>query len=224
MGTLVNLAEHRRRRAGGDAPDPVAATPAAGAAAPARPTRVEFAFDLGDPLTYLAAERVDRSFAEVVWVPVLGVPAGLPPASVDEVEARAAALRMPVMWPEHPGPWEERVRPAMRLAALAAEHGRAAAFVLAAGRLAYGGGFALDDPEVLVEAIGAAGLPFAAALEAAGDAGRDAPLEATARALRDLGADRLPVLRVGETLFAGEDRLPEAVHAARGAVPAVRCG
>ena len=48
-------------------------------------------------------------------------------------------------------------RQAMRVAALAAEQDRAAPFVLAAGRLAFCGGYDLDDPETIAEAAAAAG-------------------------------------------------------------------
>jgi 2-hydroxychromene-2-carboxylate isomerase len=106
----------------------------------------------------------------------------------------------------------------MRVAALAAECGRGSAFVLAASRLAFCGGFDLDDPEILAEAAAAAGLGLDAALEAAADAGRDGPIEEAGRRLLAQGADRLPVLQVGRTLFCGEERLSEAAAAARTAV------
>ena len=57
----------------------------------------------------------------------------------------------------------------MRVAAYAAEHDRGAAFTLAACRLAFCGGFDLEDPEVLAEAAAAAGLGLEESLRAAGD-------------------------------------------------------
>ena len=67
----------------------------------------------------------------------------------------------------------------MRVAALAAaEGGHAAPFVLAASRLAFCGGFDLDDPEVLAEAAAAAGLELPEVLAAAGDRSRDGEMEA----------------------------------------------
>jgi 2-hydroxychromene-2-carboxylate isomerase len=65
-------------------------------------------------------------------------------------------------------------REVARVAALAGEFGRAATFVLAAGRLAFCGGFDLDDTDVLIEAAAAAELDRDAALAAAADARRDA--------------------------------------------------
>ena len=47
---------------------------------------------------------------------------------------------------------------AMRVAHYAAQQGRGGAFVLAATRLAFAGGFDLDDLEILTEAAAAAGL------------------------------------------------------------------
>src|SRR3954449_6657512 len=79
-----------------------------------------FFFDLADPGTYLAAERVDRLFPGVRWTPA--ALSGLPPRSLQvrldaEAEARAAALGMPLVWPDgHPAPR----RAAMRAAAHAA--------------------------------------------------------------------------------------------------------
>jgi 2-hydroxychromene-2-carboxylate isomerase len=178
---------------------------------------VTFAFDLGSPWTYLAAERADRLFPSLTWRPVLADGLGLEPVDADAAEARALALGLPLIWPE-----EQRTstRPATRVAALAAERGCAAAYVLAASRLAYCGGFALGHPDVIAEAAAAAGLGLEEALEAAGDAGRDAAMEDDARRLVAHGADRLPALRVGRLLFAGEHRLGEALHAAQ--TPAAR--
>src|SRR5204863_806397 len=125
----------------------------------------------------------------------------------DDAVARAALLRMPLVWPErHPAS-----RPAvMRAAAYAAEQGRGAPFVLAASRLAFCGGFDLDDPEVLAEAAAAAGVGLRECLQAAGDVARDAAIEAEALRLAAAGADRLPVVRVGRTLFCSERRIAEA--------------
>jgi 2-hydroxychromene-2-carboxylate isomerase len=185
---------------------------------------VTFYFDLSSPWTYLAAERVDRLFTGLRWVPVLGdalAAAGWPPAlPVDAVreaaEDRAAALRMPLVWPD---PWPTGLS-AMRVAALAAERGRAAPFVLASGRLAFCGGYDIDDPETIAEAAAAAGLGLDEALAAARDHGRDGVLEQAGLRLLSRGGDALPALRVGRTLYCGEARLPEAAAAA--AVPLAR--
>jgi 2-hydroxychromene-2-carboxylate isomerase len=120
---------------------------------------------------------------------------------------------MPLVWPDG---YPAGAPVAMRVAALAAaEGGRAAPFVLAASRLAFCGGFDLDDPEVLAEAAAAAGLELPEVLAAGGDRSRDGEMEATALRLLAQGATRLPVLRVGRTLYCGESRIAEAAAALR---------
>jgi 2-hydroxychromene-2-carboxylate isomerase len=204
MGELISLAERRAARAEAHAP-------------PMRPG-VSFLFDLASPWTYLTAERVDRRFADVRWQPAIGeaLPGGRDAAAAqrEAVEQRADELRLPLVWPEAvPTPG----RSAMRVAALAVERGRAAEFVLAASRLAFCGGYDLDDPEILAEAAAAAGVGLAECLQAAGDVRRDGPLERAALRLLSQGADALPVLAVGRALFCGEHRLAEAAAAASGA-------
>ena len=209
MGDVVSLAEHRTARSQGHG---VRSHAGAG-----RLPRVTFYFDLSSPFTYLAAERVDRLFGNLIWRPVLEemLQAAEPPRAA--AEDRAHALGLPLVWPEIGA---EGVRPAMRVAALAAEQGRAAPFVLAATRLAFCGGFELDHPEVLAEAAAAANLGLEDCLHAAGDVARDGAMEEGARRLLAQGADRLPVLRVGRLLFSGEDRVAEAAAAA--SLPAAR--
>ena len=95
----------------------------------------------------------------------------------------------------------------MRAAAYACEGSAGARFALAAFRLAYCGGYDLDDPRVLAELASAVGIPRAACLDAAADADRDAALEATARGLARRGVGVLPAFRVGERWFEGEPSL-----------------
>src|SRR5204863_2760227 len=131
-------------------------------------------FDLADAGTNLAAERIDLLFPGVTWVPASleALPSGLgrasapAPAERASIAERATALNMPLVWPDtHPEP-----RPvAMRAAAHACEQGHGGAFVLAASRLGFCGGFDLDDPEVLAEAAAAAGLALPDVLRAAGE-------------------------------------------------------
>src|SRR4051794_3714622 len=61
------------------------------------------------PFTYLAAERVDRAFDEVTWTRACSatlrcasMPADFGDVQpiVDHAEERAAALRLPLQWPE----------------------------------------------------------------------------------------------------------------------------
>lgn len=174
--------------------------------------RARFAFDLGSPDTYLAAERVDRLFGDLQWQPVLTPHLLRRDIDTGRTRRRAAALKIPLAWPvaESSAP----AIPAMRVASLAAEQGRGGPFVLAATRLAFCGGFALNDPECLAEAAAAAGLSLAECLRAAGDPARDVSLTTAGRTLRARGADRLPVVEVAGRLFCGEERVADAAAAA----------
>jgi 2-hydroxychromene-2-carboxylate isomerase len=191
-----------------------------------RGPRVTFYFDLVSPWTYLAAERAERLFAAGRWRPAIGdaIAGGRratdprDPAQRAAAERRADELHLPLVWPDG---WPTGGRGAMRVASLAAERGRAAPFVLAASRLAFCGGYELDDPEVIAEAAAAAGLALDDALAAAGELRRDGPMERTALRLLRRGADELPAVTVGRQLFAGESRLAEAAAAAA-APPALR--
>jgi 2-hydroxychromene-2-carboxylate isomerase len=213
MGDVINLAERRDARRS--------------RAAPARtPRRAEFFFDLASPYTYLAAERVNRAFEDVVWTPassaaLLRGPLGGDAAGLDRLRAaaeeRAVLLRLPLSWPDR---FPTEVPASMRVAARASELSRAGAFVLAAARLAFCGGFDLEDPEILAEAAAAAGIELDDCLAAARDTGRDGKIEAAGRKLLAVGADRLPALRVGRTLYWGEDRVSDAALAARTAAAA----
>jgi len=208
VGTVTSLQSHRRNRARRQA----AARPAA------VPTTLFF--DLASPYTYLAAERAERLFSGLQWRPACAPALHCADIQSEEawgaVAARAELLRLPLVCPQEP--WRSSVPKAMRVASLAAERGRAAAFVLAASRLAFCGGFELDDPEILAESAAAAGIGLRATLDAARDVSRDGPIEDAGRLILAGGADRLPALRVGRMLFCGEDRLAEAAAAARTAV------
>jgi 2-hydroxychromene-2-carboxylate isomerase len=195
MGELVSLEDRRRRREEREAP------------------RVKVFFDLACPFSYLTAERMERAFSRVTWRPAsadalqcgdpLADPGRLERAQA-AAERRAAELRLPLQWPDR---FPAAVPAAMRAASYAVEEGRGGAFVLAAGRLAFCGGFDLEDPEILAEAAAAAGIGLDACLQAARDTNRDVAIEAAGRRLLAVGADRLPALRVGRELLWSEARI-----------------
>ena len=206
MGEVISLADRRRQRAGsrpeGPAPRPV------------------LYYDLTCPFSYLALERADRLLHRVRWRPTCadalhrGDPwAGPAGARAREAaERRAAELRLPLVWPpNHPGAEQG----AMRAAHHAAEIGRGGEFALAAVRLAFCGGFDLDDPEVLAEAAAAAGVPLDDCLRAARDPALDAPALRAARRLLAAGADRLPVVRLGRVIYSGEQGVAQAAAMSR---------
>lgn len=187
--------------------------------APVRPERrPQFFFDVSSPLSYLISERIERLVGEVDWIAAdegrlrrIGgaaarerapAAAGLGWADAEHddslslrarAEAQAHALRLPLVWPDRfPG----AAPCAQRAAAFACEIGAGAAFALAASRLAFCGGFDLEDPETLAEAAAAAGVPLEECLAAAGESWRDADLESAALELQAHGVSELPAVRI----------------------------
>jgi 2-hydroxychromene-2-carboxylate isomerase len=176
-------------------------------------SRAAFFYDLSCPFSYLVAERIERVLGEVDWfpAPAVGLDGGAGWRHLDEIrglaEREARAARVPLVWPDS---FPANPRHALRAAAYAAESGRGASFALAATRLAFCGGFDLEDPEILCVAAGVAGLSTDGCLDAARDPSRDESIWATARGLRARGVTRLPAVRVGRRWFEGE-RLLDAV-------------
>jgi 2-hydroxychromene-2-carboxylate isomerase len=210
MGIVISMDDRRGRRW----------SPRLAARLEHRDARPVFFFDLASPWTYLAAERADRLLPDLRWRPASGV--ALSGSAADPrdpvvraaVERRAVELGLPVAWPDG---WST-ARGAMRIATLADENGRAAPFVLAAARLAFCGGYDLGDPEILAEAVAAAGLDLEQALRAGGQVARDGDIERAAQRLLRLGAAELPAVILDRLVFAGERRLSEAAAAAAGPI------
>jgi len=166
-----------------------------------------FFYDLACPFSYLVAERVERVMGEVEWIPApaVGLDGGALWTRFEAMrglaEREARAVRLPLVWPDQ---FPANTRHALRAATYAAENGAGASFALAAMRLAFCGGFDLEDSEILGEAAAAAGLSVEACLSAARDSTRDLPLWATARGLHKRGVRRLPALRLGRRWLEGE--------------------
>jgi 2-hydroxychromene-2-carboxylate isomerase len=195
-------------------------------------SRSVFYFDLGSPYAYLAAERISGLFTEAgleqpEWQPILlgglfqrfgrdswangpGRAEGMA-----EVERRAAAYGLPpIDWPE---PWPGNTLVAMRVATFAKQTGRTVSFALAAFRQAFAAGRDLTEADNVMIAAAACELHPRALLKAVEtDAVKGALREATGRA-GDLGVEGVPALVVDGRVFWGDDRLEEAVEAARGA-------
>jgi 2-hydroxychromene-2-carboxylate isomerase len=175
------------------------------------PPAAAFFFDVTCPLSYLAAERVERRLPGAEWVAVDGSALAPAPQDDDELvriraraERHARTLRLPLVWPER---FPLRAPCAQRAAAFACELGAGPAFALAASRLAFCGGFQLDDPETIAEAAAAAAVPLAACLEAAGEQWRDDELGEVGATLRRGGIDQLPAFQVGAHWLQGEGAL-----------------
>lgn len=203
MGQVIRLEDRRARR-------PVAGAGAAPASASAAAPPA-FYFDLACPFSYLAAERVERLLGEVDWVPVAGAALAGPrisPMLRAEAELRARELRLPLSWPDLS---EEGFPGALCSALWAAELGAGGRFALAALRLAFCGGYDLEDPAVLAEAAAAAGLDVEACLAATYDSDLGATLDACTAWLAALGVRSLPAVRIAGRWYCGEDGV---VHAA----------
>jgi 2-hydroxychromene-2-carboxylate isomerase len=170
-------------------------------------SRPEFFFDLASPLSYLAAERVERVLGDVEFVPVVTDGTNLAPTRA-HAETLAIALRIPLVWPEgFPSPR----RRAMRAAAQANRLGAGTPFALAAGRLAFCGGFDIEDPEILAEAAAAAGIAPELSLAAAENPEYDIELERAALRLSAAGVKRLPAICLDGGWLEGESAVAEAV-------------
>jgi 2-hydroxychromene-2-carboxylate isomerase len=170
-----------------------------------------FFFDLANPFSYLAAERVERLLGAVEWVPVFGRGVCVLRA---EAERQAHAWRLPLVWPD---PLPAAFPLATRAAAFAVSEGRGAEFALAAGRLAFCGGFDLDEPEILADAATAAGLSPAACLDAARDPGWEAAPRATAAGLMRHRLHETPAIRLRSHWRAGPYAVVEAAALVRAA-------
>jgi 2-hydroxychromene-2-carboxylate isomerase len=210
MGDLIDLAERRARLV----------TPAAGA-------RPVFVFELGCPFSYLGAERVERLLGDAEWVPSAPVAlrdgsrrarAGRQRAAAERL---AASLRLPLVWPDSVS---AELGGAMRAAAHAAQAGAGPQFALAASRLAFCGGYDLEDPETLAEAAAVAGIGVDACLAAARDSTFERAPRAVARALVVVGVRRLPAISVGARWFDGSRGLDEAAALIRARAGSMAAG
>jgi 2-hydroxychromene-2-carboxylate isomerase len=193
-------------------------------------TRATFYYDLGSPYAYLAAERISGVFTEAEldqpeWQPILlgglfkrfgrNSWANGPERAegIAEVERRAAAYGLaPIAWPD---PFPGNTLTAMRVATFAKQTGRTVAFSLAAFRQAFAAGRDLSDPDNVMIAGAACELHPRALLKAVGtDVVKTALREATDRAAA-LGVEGVPSVVFEGEVFWGDDRLEEAVEAAR---------
>jgi 2-hydroxychromene-2-carboxylate isomerase len=180
-----------------------------------------FFFDLACPFSYLVAERIERTLGNAEWVSVSGGqrPRGAEADALrDRAERRAHELRLPLVWPDR---FPAEIPGALRAAAYAAELGAGARFVLAAFRLAFCGGFDLEDPEALAVAATTAGVPLDGCLEAAADPGQDEPLLIAADELRARGVSTVPAIEAGGQVFEGEAGLLAASSLVRGRVVSI---
>ena len=177
---------------------------------------IAFYFDPCCPFSYLAAERIERQFAAVQWIPVAATALGGEQPWADPrvarllrvlADRRAAELGLPLVWPERFPPDGTA---ALRVAVHAAQGGAGHAFALAASRLAFCGGFDLGDLDSVAEAAAAAGLDYRETVRAAKDAGHDIALADSAHHLLSAGVTQLPAFKIGPRWFDGEPGFAQA--------------
>lgn len=170
-----------------------------------------FFYDLADPWSYLAAERIMGALAVVPeWEPVLAQEFGAAtaPAIRAQISEQAAELRLlPLRWPS-------RFPADARLATLAASYakggGRAVAFSLAMFRQQFAGGRAVDDQATVLIAAAACEMHPAAVLKGLWLRGtRERLARAHARAVR-AGVALLPAIEVAGRVFSGPDCVEQA--------------
>ncbi|HZV73168.1 MAG TPA: DsbA family protein [Conexibacter sp.] len=190
MAEVIQLTQRRSIRAAAQVP----------ATAPAT-----LYFDLASPCTYLVAERIERRVGDAIWrAAVLPDPLVRSEDLVADAQRRAHALRMPLVWPER---FPSRVPTAMRVATYANEQGCGSAFAIAAGRLAFCGGFDLEDPDILAEGAAAAGVDVDGALAAARDPRRDHQIGMAGRSVGHAGGTLLPALEHERRIYCGEPHI-----------------
>jgi 2-hydroxychromene-2-carboxylate isomerase len=218
-GEPLSVTHHAAAASEETRPQAVAAGDGGSAAGAVRPV---FHYDLGDPESYLAAERVMQLLPVAPeWTPVLagglgGAPgaAGVPHAAAPDraaIEALAAQRHVqPLRWPAG---WPCEVRRAMVVATYAKQIGRAVAFSLAAFRQAFAGGRDLADDDTILIAAAACEMHPNAVLKALERDALGAALDAATAEAAAAGVRRLPALRVGDTVFHGDAGLDAAVDA-----------
>jgi 2-hydroxychromene-2-carboxylate isomerase len=159
-----------------------------------------FYFDLGDPESWLAAERVLQVLPFAAeWVPVLGLGTAFDGARCaeelaarrEDVERRAAAQGLlPVRWP---ATFPFDTEPAQLAATYAKSIGRAVPFALAAFRQCFAGGRALDDDTLLLAGAACEMAPRAT-LTGAGTRGTRRALEEATALARERGVTSVPAV------------------------------
>ena len=128
-----------------------------------------------------------------------------------EIERRAADYGLPpLVWPEQ---WPANSLHANRAALWAEGREALEPFVAALYRRQFAAGADIADHDVLRDAARDAGLPPEEIDPATGDHALKAILKERTEAAWALGVPGVPATRIGERIFFGDDRLPEAAAA-----------
>jgi 2-hydroxychromene-2-carboxylate isomerase len=191
-----------------------------------------FYYDFSSPYSYLAAERISGLFAEAgveqpEWQPIsfghILKTTGRRPwsfevdRSVDfeEIQRRADERGLPkVLYPEG-WPIENYSLNPTRAATYAKESGRVVSFSLACFRQVFAAGRDMREIDNVLVAAAACELHPKAVLKGIETQSVKERLRAATDEALALGVGGIPTVAVGEQLFWGDDRLEDAVAAAR---------
>ena len=195
-----------------------------------------FYYDFSSPYSYLAAERISGVFAEAgleqpEWQPIsFGHllqttrrtpwsmrPDGPDPERLAEIERRAVERGLPEV--RYPDGWPvaNYSLNAPRAAIWAKESGRVVSFSLACFRQVFAAGKDMSDVDNVLIAAAACELHPNAVLKGIQTKSVKAKLRSATEGALALGVEGIPTVAVGNELFWGDDRLEEAVEAARAA-------
>jgi 2-hydroxychromene-2-carboxylate isomerase len=185
-----------------------------------------FYYDFNSPFAYIAAHRVDDVLpVKPRWQPIafafLLIAHEREPWSFDvegrvptmhDCERRAAALDLPLEWPEG-WPRESYSLLPLRAAVLAEQAGLLREFSRAAFRRHFSEPGGVKDLDGVLAAAEEVGLdPDEVRAHVADGDVKEAVKDATDAAI-DLGVFGVPTVQVGDELFWGDDRLEEAAAA-----------
>ncbi len=193
-----------------------------------------FFYDFNSPYSYLAAERISGLFAEAgigqpEWQPIsfghVLKESGRRPwsfeedkgADLAEIQRRAAARGLPeVRYPEG-WPIENYSLNPVRAAIFAKESGRVVSFSLACFRQVFAAGRDMSEIDNVLIAAAACELHPNAVMKGMETRSVKDRLRAATDEAIALGVEGIPTVAVSGELFWGDDRLEEAVRAAKSA-------
>jgi 2-hydroxychromene-2-carboxylate isomerase len=196
--------------------------------------RLIFYYDFNSPYSYLAAERISGLFAETgieqpEWQPIsfghVLKETGRRPWSYEEdkhadfaeIDRRIRERGLPEI--RYPGGWpiDNYILYPLRTAIYAKESGRVVSFTLACFRQVFAAGRDMSDLDNVLLAAAACELHPNAVLKGIETKSVKDRLRAATEEALERGVEGIPTVAVGAQLFWGDDRLEEAVEAARAA-------
>lgn len=189
-------------------------------AATGQPT---FYYDLGDPWSYVVAERILSELPELAeWQPVHGPQLGWTVQELDADALGAAVSRHGLQPLRLPHRWPPDSRLAMLAATFAKSGGRTVGFSLAAFRQAFAGGRDLGEEATVLIAAAAAEMHPRSVLAAVGMRSVAASLRRAGERALEAGVRSLPAIDLGGEVLGGPDALERATAALPAGVPPER--